>query len=100
ISISVEVTQVNTDESLDLKLALYCVESPFMPGLTHESMRQTLLARIDRIIRDFEHTDKRPGNRAPFEVKIIRKGLKSTFAGIDEASRLITRLIDVLERGA
>jgi serine/threonine protein kinase len=99
ITIGIAVDPLENGQ-FEVKYTLYCIESPFLPGLTHDSMRQTMLSRIDRILKEFPGTEKRPGTRSPFEVKILQHGLPATFGGVETSAALLSRILDVLERGA
>ena len=82
-----------------LRYSLYSIEKPFVDGAgSFEEMRQTLLKRLDVVVRAFSGASKKPGNQSPFEVFMEHRNISSTLMGVRSAHALMSRAIDALER--
>jgi hypothetical protein len=82
-----------------LRYSLYSFEKPFVEGAgSFEEMRQTLLKRLEVVVKGFPKARKVPGNQSPFEVFLEHTGLPMTLTGVRTAHALMSRAIDALER--
>lgn len=82
----------------EISLRFYSFELPVLPGRDHTYLREKMMNRIGKVLKEYPGVDKKAGSTLPFEAHISNIKIRHDREGLLYLAGMVGRLIDAAER--